>query len=304
MKFAIGIDGGGTCTDLFVMDPEGKILAEERISGTSPSYLSGKEIRPLLESGRDRLLAQLSLGPEEIAYSQFCMSGSPRFWEELLEGWAGWGKINFCSDAEPLLDVATEGKPGMVLHSGTTSFIVVRGTDGEVQCAGGLGVVFGDPGSAQDIGRRGFAKAMLQIQGWYPRTMLAEALERSSGKTEYGDILAYFYDKDKPRRYLANFASEIMSCAREGDFAARDAVVESVVRLVDLARAVSRKSGLSEHPEIPFYTSGPILRQPLVLQIIRSQIERDSIAREIFPLRASPVEGVRQRLFRNWLAAM
>lgn len=284
------------------MDEEGKILAEERISGTSPSYLSGEEIKFLLEQGRDRLLAQMELGVEAVDFSQFCMSGNPRFWQELLEGWTGWGEINFCSDAEPLLDLATKGKPGMVLHSGTTSFIVVRGTNGEVQIAGGLGVVFGDPGSAQDIGRRGFAKAMLQIQGWYPRTMLAEALERSSGKTDYGDILAYFYDKDKPRRYLANFASEIMSCAREGDFAARDAVVESVVHLVDLAREVSRKSGLSDYPGIPFYTSGPILRQPLVLQIIRSQIERENIAREIFPLRASPVEGVRQRLLRNWLA--
>ena len=300
MKYAIGIDGGGTKTDLILVDSSGTLLAEEKIPGTSPSYLNAQEITELLNAGRDRLLAQCGINPADLDFSQFCMSGNPRFWEDLVQNLKDWGKVQFCSDAVPLLDLATKGKPGLVLHSGTGSFIAARDPAGKVHFAGGLGAVFGDPGSAQDIGRRGFAKALLQIQGWYPRTMIADALEKSSQQKEYDAILDFFYERDKPRRYLANFAADILQCARDGDFAARDAVVESVVRLVDLARAVSRQTGLTEHPEIPFYTSGPILRQPLVLQIIRSQIERENISREIYPLAHSPVEGVRQLLVRHW----
>lgn len=298
--FAIGVDGGGTKTDLILINRKHEIVAREQIIGTSPSYLSEEEINAALEEGKERLLAQYPDAHDRIEYTLFCMAGNPRFWTEFSGSREGWGQTNTASDATPVLRLATNGEPGLVLHSGTGSFIAARGMDKKEVYAGGLGVVFGDPGSAQDIGRRGFAKGLLQIQGWYPRTHLAEALERSTGETEYRRILDYFYDKDKPRRYLAMFAREILACARKGDFAAREAITESVIRLVDLARAVSRQTGLSEHPDIPFFVSGPILRDPLVRQIISSQVERENISREILPLAEMPIEGVRQMIADQW----
>lgn len=299
-SYAIGVDGGGTKTDLILVRDDGETVAREQVAGTSPSYLSHEEISDVLEEGRERLLSQIPEAADHLSFSLLCMAGNPRFWTEFAGSRKGWGQVSTASDASPVLRLAAHRRPGLVLHSGTGSFIAARGIDGKEVYAGGLGVVFGDPGSAQDIGRRGFAKGLLQIQGWYPRTLLAEALEKSSGKTEYREVLAYFYDKDKPRRYLANFAREILHCAREGDFSARDAITESVIPLVDLARAVSRQTGLTDHPDLPFYVSGPILRDPLVQQIITSQVERENVSREIRPLSASPIEGVRQLILDRW----
>ena len=69
-----------------------------------------------------------------------------------LQADEGFGKVVACDDSRPVLELATGGKPGLVLHAGTGSFVAAQAPDGTLHYAGGTGWRFGDPGSGYDLG--------------------------------------------------------------------------------------------------------------------------------------------------------
>ena len=81
------------------------------------------------------------------------------FWRETAAALQGYGKVTTTDDSVPVLELATAGAPGLVLHAGTGSFVAARTADGATHYAGGLGWKLGDPGSGYDIGRRAVALA-------------------------------------------------------------------------------------------------------------------------------------------------
>ena len=170
MAWKIGVDGGGSKTECILVDPSGVVVARHTGAGCSPTLLGAAGAGEAL---RDALRALLS-GNEaaEVSSTLLCMAGSRLFWRDLGAGLAGLGRVTASDDSLPVLELATRGGPGLVLHSGTGSFVAARTPDGAAHYAGGLGWRFGDEGSGYDLGRRAIARALLEGQGWAPPTGL------------------------------------------------------------------------------------------------------------------------------------
>ncbi len=292
----IGVDGGGTKTELILLDDNGAVLSHHVAPGCNPSVAGTETARQTLHDALSALLAKLpaSVPPSPITRTLLCMAGAPAFWREVASTLHSHGRVDTHNDSVPVLELATGGSPGIVLHGGTGSFVAARAPDGVIHYAGGLGWRFGDPGSGYDLGRRTIAKALLELQGWQLPTRLSTLLRDYTGLTDSGDITRHFYQHAEPNRQIAALAPAVLRLAAEGDPAAHQIVVESCTDLLRVSEAVRTKLFAGWHLDnIPAGVGGPVLSHPAALAAMQG---RSSLI--LRPLTESPIEGIRRMLTR------
>src|ERR1019366_2484593 len=145
MSWKIGVDGGGTKTECILVDPSGSIVARHAGPGCSPSLVGAP--RAMEVAGATLKAVRAGHPSAEISSTLLCMAGSRAFWKEFGDELEGFGVVQTVDDSVPVLELATRGAPGLVIHAGTGSFIAARSPDGGVHYAGGTGWRFGDEGS-------------------------------------------------------------------------------------------------------------------------------------------------------------
>jgi N-acetylglucosamine kinase-like BadF-type ATPase len=292
MAWKIGVDGGGTKTECILVDPSGAVAARHTGPGCSPSLVGAPRAR---EIAAEALAAVRAAHPgAEVSTTLLCMAGSRAFWSEFGNGLVGYGRASTVDDSVPVLELATRGAPGLVIHAGTGSFVAARTPDGEVHYAGGTGWRFGDEGSGYDLGRRAIARALLELQGWAPPSGLGALVRRKTGHSTSGDVSVYFYGDPATNNGVAALAPEVLRLAGEGDPAAGEAVSASVLQLLALAVSVTGQLFPGRRPEaFRAGVSGHILNNAFSFQVLAS--------RAPFPLSQvtePPIEGVRLLLGR------
>jgi glucosamine kinase len=292
MAWKIGVDGGGTKTECILVDPSGAVAARHTGPGCSPSLVGEARSREIIAEVLDAVRAKHRSA--EISHTLLCMAGSRAFWKAFGGGLAGVGAVSTMDDSVPVLELATKGAPGLVIHAGTGSFVAARSLDGAIHYAGGIGWRFGDEGSGYDLGRRAIARALLELQGWAAPSGLGTLVRERTGKSTSGEVSVYFYGDPATNNGVAALAPEVLRLAGEGDAAAVDAVSQSVLHLLGLAVSVTDQLFPGIRPEaFRAGVSGHILNHPFAYRVLLSKAP--------FPLSKvteSPIEGVRLLLAR------
>lgn len=289
----IGVDGGGTKTEFILIDDSGAIVERHLTGGCNPNVHGPEAARQLLAETLSRLASH-----HAISHTLLCMSGAPAFWRETsaaLTAADRFGQITALDDSRPVLELATGGKPGLVLHAGTGSFIAAQAPNGSLHYAGGTGWRFGDPGSGYDLGRRTIAKALLELQGWQLTTRLSTLLRDHTGLLDAAEITRFFYQHAEPNKQIAAIAPALLRLAAEGDHDAHQIVAESVTALLQIAEDVIEKLFPGWNRDlIQAGVSGPILTHAAVRPLLskRSSLQLRAIAEP-------PIEGVRRLLVRK-----
>lgn len=297
-SYKIGVDGGGTKTECILVDATGEIVGRHLAPGSNPSVVGAEQARLIVTDALCALRAQIPATSQPlVAATQLYMSGNRAFWREVGAGLLEFGTVTVADDSLPVLELATNGAPGLVLHGGTGSFVAARAPDGSIHYAGGLGWRFGDPGSGYDLGRRAISRAILELQGWAIPSRLSATVRDATKLGESADagmISRYFYQHAEASRPIAALAPGVLRLASEGDHTAHQLVLESTAELLTLATRVATKL----FPDIALDTlpaglSGPILTHPVVLQALapRSPLP-------LQPVTGTPIEGVRRLLAR------
>ena len=308
MSYKIGVDGGGTKTECMLVDATGRMIAAHVGAGCNPSVVGPEQATSIILAALNSLRAQAvthaaetpqaSPPAELISQTLLCMAGHRDFWRDLARKLPGFGRVTTTDDSFPVLELATGGRPGLVLHAGTGSFVAARAPDGSTHYAGGLGWRFGDPGSGYDIGRRAVARGVLELQGWAPASRLGAAVREHvqlGPEIDAGFVTRSYYQHAEPSRHVAAVAPIVLRLAAEGDTAARAIVLASTGELLDLAVSVATKLfSTSLLATVHAGLSGPILNHPVVHEALA--------ARAPFPLEPiteTPIEGVRRMLARS-----
>jgi len=297
VTFKLGVDGGGTKTTCLLVDEQGAAAARHVGPGCNPSLSGGEQAVKIVRGGLDAVAARAG---GKIAGVLLCMAGAPEFWREAAAQLQGLGRAASAPDSLPVLEAATEGKPGLVLHAGTGSFVAARTGEGNpadplagTHYAGGLGWRLGDPGSGYDIGRRGIARGLLELQGWAQPSGLGAALQAHTRLAEADAITRHFYREGAAGAEVAEFAPAVLRAAESGDRAARQAVLESAGELLDTAIAVAAR--LFPQPGAARAgLSGHILTRPFVAEALAKRAPFP-----VFPVADAPEEGLR-RLVARW----
>lgn len=298
MKLSIGVDGGGTKTELILIDAAGRILANHVAPGCNPSQIGPDQARTLLTEALAALRARQPDGTVE--QTLICTAGSPPFWREFAATLTGYGRVTTVDDSRPVLELATDGQPGLVLHAGTGSFVAAREPDGSVHYAGGLGWKFGDPGSGFDLGRRGLGLALLELQAARGQSTalspLAAALCAHTGLADYPANSRLFYSDPAANTLIAGFAPRVLELAAADCGPAQQVVADSITDLARQADTVIHRLFPRSAAQLPCGVSGRILNSPPAAFALRSLAGKLNWPVELRFIDTAPIEGVRRLL--------
>ena len=298
-SYKIGVDGGGTKTECILINDKGEVLARHIAPGCNPNVVGPDQARLIVTDALCGVLQQaFGLESSMIGATGLYMSGAPQFWQEFAASLQDFGRVHTAPDSLPVLELATNGEPGLVLHAGTGSFVTARAPSGVVHYAGGLGWRFGDPGSGYDLGRRAVSRALLELQGWAPPSRLGPTVRDHTQLGEATDVRTvtrYFYQHPDPNRLIASLAPALLRLAAEGDHTANQIVIESTGELLALATRLATKLFPDTALDtLPAGLSGPILTHPIVVQALASKSPLSLV-----PIETAPIEGVRRLLMRE-----
>ncbi|MDI1337221.1 MAG: BadF/BadG/BcrA/BcrD ATPase family protein [Lacunisphaera sp.] len=298
-NYQIGIDGGGTKTELVLVDSAGGIAAQHRAPGCNPSQIGPDKACAVLHEALRALTAKKT---GIISASLWCMAGNRNFWRETADALTGYGKITTTDDSQPVLELATEGQPGLVLHAGTGSFVAARAPDGSIHYAGGLGWKLGDPGSGFDLGRRAIALAMLELRigATAPPSPLVAALRAHTGLADYSANSHFFYNDPAANAQIAAFAPRVIELAAQDCGPAQQVLADSLTDLARQADEVIHRLFPQPAAKLPCGVSGRILNSAPAAFALRSLASKLNWPVELRFIALAPIEGVRRLLTKGF----
>lgn len=296
-SYKIGVDGGGTKTELILLDSNGAELARHIAIGCNPSQVGAEQARLILETALRELTAK---HPGPVSHALLCMAGNGAFWKETATALKNYGAVTTLDDSVPVLELATNGAPGLVLHAGTGSFVAARTADGKVHYAGGLGWKFGDPGSGFDIGRRALGLALLELQslpaGAARVSPLVVALRTHTGLEEYSANSRFFYNDPGANAKIAGFAPRVLALAEQDCGPAQQVVADSITDLARQADQVISRLFPQPPAKLPCGVSGRILNSVPAAFALRSLASKLNWPVALHFMDTPPIEGVRRLL--------
>lgn len=243
MKFAAGIDGGGTSTKLICRAAGGAVIDERKFGPFNINSIGEAGLRSLLAE----ILGHLrSLGDCEALCIGAAGTGNARVREVVGEAMAEAGieKWKLLADYDIALHGALSGRPGMAVIAGTGSVCIGRNAAGQTVKVGGWGHLIGDEGSGYSLGRDAVMTVTREIDGYGVPTSMREAVKEYFDPDVRSEVVSYVYGGDKSR--IAALAHIVLNEAAQGDKAAADILDRNVRELYVLVQAVYSMLGFGE----------------------------------------------------------
>lgn len=218
-RLALGVDGGGTKSDAVLIDEHGNVLGWGR-AGTGQVLWAGREAA--LEAYTDAIRQALG----EHRPQDLWVAG---LYERTFERMGLSDiKTHFVNAGEVDRGLATALETqGILVLSGTGSFVAGLTASGDHVTLDGLGPVLGDHGSGYQIGLMGMRAAMAASWGPERRTALYHVVPQELGAATPNDVFDMVYMQNMGRSGIASGAKAVIRAAEDGDDIARQIVLDA-----------------------------------------------------------------------------
>jgi N-acetylglucosamine kinase-like BadF-type ATPase len=248
MRYALGIDGGGSKCDAALVDETGAVVGWGR-GGPIHVYYDPPEV--ISASFRDAIAG--ALGCRQVGelwvVGHFPRREPPR---EMLGSAAEAVHYRDASEVDTAYAAAQQDW-GLIVLAGTGSFVHGRTRDGRDLHWGGSGPVLNDYGSGYEIGLRGMRAAFASRWTESRRTSLAEAIPAALGAKSLGAVFHMIYVENMNRRQIAALARVVNDEAERGDRVALECVQRAADEMAALAADMILELGMQDMaiPVIP-----------------------------------------------------
>ena len=275
MKYLIGIDGGGSKTNLLCMDTQGNPIGKAAVGAT---YYRQDGLEAVIQRLRDGISQCLPAG--ETAAACFGMPGfgdNPeddrqaaaqiaaafphiqfRFENDVVVGWAGALALN----------------PGVNIVGGTGSIAYGRDPGGNSIRCGGWHEFFSDEGSGYWLGKRLLRLFSMESDGRLPRTQLYDIVRQRLNLQDDYDInvltTAHYCHSRKETAALQVILAE---AARAGDPYARECYRMSSEHLARIVRSTVSQLDFPGDTVTVSYSGGLFNLEDLITLPMRSRLE-------------------------------
>ena len=240
MRYIIGIDGGGTKTEIVVCTPDGNMVAKNIGPSSNPNDI-GKEnmfkvLVQLIELSvpKDCDCADIGLGISGI----FVANCEDYLCARLKERFPFLSNVQAYSDKDSAFNCAYDND-GCIVIIGTGSVGVVK-KQGVEKTIGGGGYLIDDALSGFDLGREVINAVLCASDGIGDKTVLSELFYERT-KEDVRRHLKVVYQKGKA--YIASFAPLIFDAIERGDMVAENAMRKCIFGLERLCFAVYKAWG-------------------------------------------------------------
>lgn len=296
--YTLGIDGGGSKTAAAIIDDCENVMGKGLGGATNTNFMGREEAVDSFKTAIGGALESAGLRPSDIG----CVGGT--FAMVLDEALSAIG-IQFrpIGVSEPQVVFERAGLAdtrGVALVAGTGSSCFGRDGHGGHFHAGGWGAILGDEGSAYDIGLRGIRRALIEMDGRVPETLLSE-YARSYFETEkVCDVLRACGIRVN-QRLVAGFAARVSEAAHRGDETAIAILEEAAENLGELATFVARRL-FEERDAFPVVLGGGVFRAgEIVVGVIRAMFAPQFPNARVVVADGDPGEAVARITRREYL---
>lgn len=249
-----GVDGGGTKTEMVLVDESGTEIARQT-TGTSNSAVVGHDRAIEVLEG---LVASVAAeaGVELPLVGLWCgLSGSDRPEDHVkleppLKELAA--ELTLTNDAELAIG-ALPNRVGVAMVSGTGSIAFGRNAEGVRKRVAGWGHIFGDFGSGYDVARKALWHYTAFVDGYGPETSLVARLTEHFSLTDPYSIINRIYDPATTKGDIARLSRIVVAEAEGGDEVSQQILRDVATDLAGYADTLARRLQL-----------GPVLDLALV----------------------------------------
>ena len=259
----VGVDGGGSKTQVLVADGRGKEIAT--LTG-APSAVRPDDVLHSAEVIGGLVRDALSVAETEERPRVLTVGvagvGREKERKALLRALEGEGiadEVVVVTDAEIAMEDAFGDAPGILLISGTGSVAYGRGPTGTFMRCGGWGPNCGDEGSGAWIGRRALSVVTASHDGREPETRLMGALLTALELEQVDDLVPWAAGATPQQ--LASLAVPVLTLAADRDLRANSICTLAAEELVLHVRTLARQLFVDERAAVPVALAGGMLRR-------------------------------------------
>ncbi|HEV2196784.1 MAG TPA: BadF/BadG/BcrA/BcrD ATPase family protein [Candidatus Acidoferrum sp.] len=278
MKLALGFDGGGTKTECVLMDESGAILARSHSGASNAVNVGAQASAAALAQAGVEALHEAQKPPTDVAYVLAGISGAgePNVRAEIeADLKPNFPKSTIVITSDLLLSLAATGEiPSLVVIAGTGSAVLGRTSPLKLARAGGFGPIIGDPGSANDIGRKTTSLCFQKFLNGEKKFPLTELILRSfeCKWDQFVDLV-----RDQPTVVFPKIFPIVAQAAESGDPSARTLLMAAAKDLRDQVLEVLLQLELQNTSFFLAKTGGVFDGSPFL------NAEFDHLAHEIAP---------------------
>lgn len=283
-ELVAGVDGGGTRTRAVVLDGK-RVVGEGEAGPSNPLRVGVSTGVTAIRDAIDRACGAALIHRDDLVAVGVGLAGVRRKdirtrMHDVLVETLGVETIELVTDGDIALYGATDGKPGVVVISGTGSVSVGINRHGKRVYAGGWGPVAGDEGSGSWIARRALQMVARATDGRGPQTALTEAACEYFQVSAAEDLSTAIYAPTITNDRIAGFSRSVIATARAGDEVALGILDEAGKELGKAAVAVIRKLKMEPDRFQVAFVGGVFGAGELIIAPLREQVMR--VARKAF----------------------
>jgi N-acetylglucosamine kinase-like BadF-type ATPase len=294
--YYLGIDGGGTKTELALSDPEGKIVSRLFMDGCNPNTVGIERTKRIIEDGIIQACKDVPLS-SVVVYAGIAGCASEIYADEIktmLEKMS-FAAFDVGSDNNNIVAAGLGNNEGitMILGTGICSYVVKKE---ETKRIAGWGYLFDNGGSAFHIGRDAINAYFSAYDGTGEETTLVQRIKQTFGYSNE-ELLKYLYSGGN--KLVSSYAMYVFEEAEKGDKVSVSILKKHIAEIARLIRA--SLSHFSDYDKkIPVILGGGLTNQALLLPYLLDELGDDIKSCSIQVLDVPPVNGALELAKSLW----
>lgn len=269
IKYLLGIDGGGTKTELLLTDLQMNTLKRLVLGTTNPSETGIDNVKSVLKDGIRDILTDIPFS-EVSLFAGISGTSTSDIKAEISAFLSefGFGAFSNGSDTDSVLALAARNGDGVAVIMGT-GIVALGKISGEIRRAGGWGFMIDKGGSGFTYGADALNSAFSFLDGRGGSKKMLTLIEKKA-KKPLKDLVSDIYSSGPS--YVASFAPVVFEAYIEGDKEAEEIIDRNSKETAILIDAVTKDSDISE---ICFF-GGLCKQKDIIIPFIEKYLPKDN----------------------------